>query len=146
MMRALPAESRIAIEGLLSEFAWNADRGLGDALGGLFLEHGRLTVNDVVLSGAEEIARDCETRFTRPGRKTRHVWSNWRLERIDEVGVHGTLVQLTIESCAMTGGTQCRVNDIDDIYRQDDARQWRFVSRRIVREISFDTSRADQGE
>ena len=125
------------IERLLSDFAWHADRGDGASLAELFLPDAVLIVGGQRLEGRAEIAEDCRRRALTPGRKTRHVWSNLRLDTESDGTVSGTAVQLTFEQAASVG-TQMRINDLTDRYQRDGAGTWRFLSRIIERQMALE--------
>jgi hypothetical protein len=122
---------------LLSDFAWHADRGDGAALGALFLPTGALLVGGQELVGPEEIAADCYRRFQNPQRKTRHMWSNLRLDQVDTDAATATAVQLTFEQAALDQPTQLRVNDVFDTFAKDPAGRWRFARRVVQREMAL---------
>ena len=126
-----------AIEQLLSEFAWRADRGDGESMANLFVPDGTLHVAGRQLAGRDEIARDCEQRHAEPGRKTRHVWSNLRIQTESADSAHTTAVQITFEQRGTTGTVQTRVNDLFDTLRRVGSGLWLIEHREIRREIAF---------
>ncbi|MES2958280.1 MAG: nuclear transport factor 2 family protein [Pseudomonadota bacterium] len=130
-------DDKSAIERLLSEFAWTADRGLGVEMAGLFLPHGTLTVNAQTLHGRQAIAADCQRRFETPGRKTRHVWANLRLHAADGGGYAGAAIQLTFESTGEGQPVKLRVNDVSDRFERDEQGAWRFGTRVIARQMAM---------
>lgn len=126
-----------AIEKLLSDFAWYADRGDGESMAQLFVPDGVLHVGGQQLAGREAIARDCERRHAEPGRKTRHVWSNLRIEGEDADSASTSAVQITFELRAPDGSVQTRVNDLFDTLRRMGSGTWLIENRVIQREIAF---------
>jgi len=126
-----------AIEQLLSNFAWFADRGDGARLSALFLPEGTLTVGGIELHGREEISVDCCRRVVN-GRKTRHVWSNLRVDRSETNEISTTAVQMTFEQRDPEKPTQLRVNDLFDCFRRDADGSWRFARRVIKREMALE--------
>jgi hypothetical protein len=129
---------RAAIEQLLSDFAWYADRGEGVSLAGLFMPDGILVVGGQELHGRERIADDCYRRGIGSTRKTRHVWSNLRIARAEAHTLETTAIQLTIEQTDPSlPEAQVRVNDLFDTLRQDPQGAWRFVRRIISREMTL---------
>jgi uncharacterized protein (TIGR02246 family) len=129
---------RAAIEQLLSEFAWYADRGEGVSLAELFLPDGILVVGGQELHGRERIADDCHRRGIGSARKTRHVWSNLRIARPSAHVLETTAIQLTIEQTDPSlPEAQVRVNDLFDTLRQDAQGDWRFARRIISREMAL---------
>jgi uncharacterized protein (TIGR02246 family) len=129
---------RAAIEQLLSDFAWYADRGEGASLAGLFLPDGVLVVGGQELHGRDRIADDCHRRGIGSTRKTRHVWSNLRIIRSANDTLETTAIQLTIEQTKPSlPEAQVRVNDLFDTLRQDPQGAWRFARRIISREMAL---------
>jgi ketosteroid isomerase-like protein len=126
----------LAIERLLTDFAWFADRGDGAALGDLFLAEAILTVGGRDLRGPAQIAEDCRRRFTDPHRKTRHLWTNLRVERGGNESVATSALQLTFEQSTPGLPVQLRVNDLHDEFRRDTGGRWRFARRRIERAMA----------
>lgn len=127
----------LAIERLLTDFASFADRGDGAALGDLFLEEAVLTVGGRDLHGPDQIADDCRRRFTDPHRKTRHLWTNLRVERADDALIAATASQLTFEQSTPGLPVQLRINDLHDEFRKDTGGRWRFARRRIERAMAL---------
>jgi hypothetical protein len=125
------------IERLLSDFAWHADRGDGASLAQLFLPDAVLVVGGARLAGRAEIAEDCRRRALAPGRKTRHVWSNLRLDPQTDGTVSATAIQLTFEQTD-AAATRVRINDLTDRYQRDAAGTWRFMSRIIERQMALE--------
>lgn len=128
---------RQSIEQLLSQFAWHADRGEGEALGALFLPEGVLEVGGNTLHGPAQIAADNQRRFTDPHRKTRHLWTNLRFERLEPQLIVTTALQLTFEQSTPGLPAQLRVNDLFDEFRRNTGDQWRFARRRIARAMGL---------
>lgn len=133
----MPDANLAAIQRLLSDFAWAADRGLGTEMAELFLPNGTLTVNGQELRGRQEIADDCRQRFETPNRKTRHVWSNLRVEPVADGLCSGTVVQLTFESTGFAQPAKLRVNDVLDLFERDPQGIWQFRSRLIERQMAM---------
>ncbi|SMG26701.1 nuclear transport factor 2 family protein [Paraburkholderia susongensis] len=128
-------EDILAIERLLSDFAWYADRGDGESLSRLFAPDGVLHVGGQQLAGRDAIARDCEQRHAQPGRKTRHLWSNLRIEAEDAHGARTTAVQMTVEQ--RDAKTETRINDLFDTLCRMQSGAWLITTRVISREIAF---------
>jgi len=126
----------LEVQNLLTGFAWHADRADGNGLAALFLPDGILTVGGVDLRGHEEIAADCYRRFEAGPRKTRHVWSNLRVEKISKEEVVTVAVQMTFEQTAPEQPTHLRLNDIFDTFRRDVDGSLRFARRLIKREMA----------
>ena len=125
------------IERLLSDFAWLADCGDGTSLAQLFLPDAFLVVGGVRLVGRAEIAEDCRRRALDLQRKTRHVWSNLRVDKEVDGAIVGKSVQLTFEQTG-ANGTKLRISDIFDQYQVDFFGTWRFKSRIIERQMALE--------
>jgi len=126
-----------AIERLLSDFAWHADRGEGTSLSQLFVPNGLLRVSGIELKGRLEIADDCHRRFEKPNRKTRHLWSNLRIDRIDGDAAASFAIQVTLEQSGPEEPTQVRVNDLVDEFQKDADGNWKIAKRIIDRKMAF---------
>lgn len=127
----------LAIQRLLSDFTWHADAGDAERLSRLFVEDAVFLVGGKELRGRAQISEDCKQRFLVAGRKSRHVWSNLR---VDPVGTHearSTVVQLTFEQTAASDKTELRVNDIADELRKDADGNWRFARRTVSRQMAL---------
>ncbi|SFP45720.1 nuclear transport factor 2 family protein [Variovorax sp. 770b2] len=133
----LPATDQAAIERLLTDFAWHADHGDASALGELFAPEGTLRVGGLDLSGRQAITDDCLRRAAQPGRRTRHVWSNLRIERALPSHIVATAVQVTYEQLGEGQAMQVRVNDMADTFVKDSDGRWLFASRRVERALAF---------
>jgi hypothetical protein len=127
-----------ALEGLLTDFAWHADRGEGDALGALFLPDAVLVVGGQEHRGRGPIAADCHRRASDPTRKVRHVWSNLRVVAEDGGQVRTSAIQLTFEQSSKQAGTQLRVNDLNDRFARGADGKWQFAERTIARAMALE--------
>ena len=125
-----------AIQRLMSDFAWCADRGDGASLAELFLPEGILWVGGQEHKGRVQIADDCHRRSL-PQRKTRHVWSNLRVDPQDDGTYVATAIQLTFEQTGPDNASQMRVNDVFDRFKRDPQGAWRFMTRTIDRQMSI---------
>ena len=123
----------LAIQRLLSDFAWQADHGDAHQLALLFLHDGVLRLNGTVMEGQAQIEADCGKRFATPGRKTRHVWSNLRVQADGPGEVSATNVQMTFEQGGAEQSVQARVSDVVDLLSKGDDGRWRFRERTIGR-------------
>ena len=126
------------LEGLLSDFAWHADRGEGDALAALFLPDAVLVVGGQEHRGREQIAADCYRRASDPTRKVRHVWSNLRVVAEEGGRFRTAAVQLTFEQSSKQAGTQLRINDMHDEFARGPAGRWQFAARTIARAMALE--------
>jgi ketosteroid isomerase-like protein len=128
---------QLMIERLLSDFAWFADRGDGTALSELFIPDGVLMVSGNELRGRVQIAEDCIRRFLNPNRKTRHFWSNLRIDRMDGDTAASFSIQLTFEQSGAGQPTQLRVNDLVDEFQRDSSGSWKIARRVIDRKMAL---------
>lgn len=126
----------LEVQNLLTQFAWHADRGDGGGLASLFLPDAVLTVGGIDLHGRDQIAADCYRRFENGPRKTRHIWSNLRFEKISQDEVVTAAVQMTFEQTLPERPTQLRLNDIFDTFGRDSDGALRFARRLIKREMA----------
>lgn len=126
-----------SIERLFSDFAWFADRSDAEGLANLFLPDGVLSVRGQESSGSDNIAADCRKRFAAADRKTRHMWSNLRVEMPSADTARTTAVQLTFETSDDDTPARLRVNDVVDELRKAASGEWRFVSRHIRCEMAL---------
>jgi uncharacterized protein (TIGR02246 family) len=128
---------RSMIERLLSDFAWFADRGDGTSMSQLFIPDGVLLVSGNELRGRAQIAEDCVRRSLIPNRKTRHVWSNLRIDRMDDNTAASFAIQLTFEQTGAGQPTQVRVNDLLDEFQKDSSGSWKIARRVIDRQMAL---------
>lgn len=131
------ASDLASIERLLSDFAWYVDRGDGPGLAQLFVTEGVLHVGGHEFKGRLSIADDCATRARIPSRKTRHLWSNLRVEHHDEVSASLSAVQLTFEQRGEEVPAELRISDLHDDVCKDSDGIWRFRRRSIQRQMSL---------
>ena len=103
----------------------------------LFLADGVLTINGQVFAGPASIAADCRKRFETPERKTRHSWSNLRVDQHDDGTCTSTAVQVTFETMAAGQPATLRVSDVTDTFRKNPQGHWRFASRMIERQMAL---------
>jgi ketosteroid isomerase-like protein len=128
---------QLMIERLLSDFAWFADRGDATALSELFIPDGVLLVSGNALRGRVQIAEDCIRRFLDPNRRTRHFWSNLRIDRMDGDTAASFAIQLTFEQSGAGQPTQLRVNDLVDEFQRDSSGSWKIARRVIERKMAL---------
>ncbi|MGF6998790.1 nuclear transport factor 2 family protein [Paraburkholderia sp. GAS32] len=126
-----------SIERLFSDFAWFADRCDSEALANLFVPSGVLSVGGRESAGSDNIAADCRERFAVSDRKTRHMWSNLRVEMPTADTARTTAIQLTFETSSDDTPARLRVNDVIDELRKGASGEWRFVSRHIRCEMAL---------
>lgn len=128
----------IGIERLLSDFGWYADRADGDSLAQLFLPEAVLIVSGLTLVGHKAIADDCRRRQALdPQRKTRHLWSNLRVQSESDGAAEGVAIQVTYEQSG-DATTKMRISDLIDQYQRDATGVWRFRNRTIARQMALE--------
>jgi hypothetical protein len=125
------------VEGLYTAFGMFADRGDGAALSELFVSDGMLEMGNNEVHGRQNIAEFVNARCADPSRKTRHTWSNLRLEQEEGSTFHTTAIQMTFEQNGADKAPQVRVSDLVDTLQRYPDGTWRFVSRRIHRQFTF---------
>jgi ketosteroid isomerase-like protein len=128
---------RLTIERLLTDFAWFADRGDGESLSRLFTTDAALFVSGLELKGREQISADCHRRASNPDRRTRHIWSNLRIDQIGAEVATSFAIQITLEQTGAGQPTQVRINDLIDEFRRDEAGAWKISRRVIDRKMAF---------
>jgi SnoaL-like domain len=132
-----------AVMALLSDYCGHADgRNLG-ALCELFEPLGQLTVGDTAHRGHAAIAACLAARLG-ADRRTRHLWSNLRVDRTGSDLLRCTSTQITFEEPAHGGTSTIRVSDVTDVLRRDGAGPWRFHERTLRRVFSMDAARTEQ--
>ncbi|WP_263264105.1 nuclear transport factor 2 family protein [Pseudomonas sp. RIT-PI-S] len=124
-----------AIEALFSEFAWCADRGLGEKMAALFAEDGVLAIGELEFQGHGRIGLVCQQR-AQPPRYTRHTWSGLRVAEDAGDWVRTTAIQTTFERSDTNSSPLVRVSDLFDQLIKTEAGIWRFVRREISRQLS----------
>lgn len=137
MNDAVTRDELQSIERLLSDFAWFADHCDAEGLARLFVPDGVLSVSGRESSGSDNIAADCRKRFAVADRKTRHMWSNLRVEMPSANTAITTAIQLTFETSGDDTPARLRVNDVVDELRKAASGEWRFVSRHIRCEMAL---------
>jgi 3-phenylpropionate/cinnamic acid dioxygenase small subunit len=128
----LPIEDRLAIQALVTEYAWLLDHRCWDDVP-------TLMTDDVVLKirGREIVGRDgvldwAEARAQKKSRRTQHQMTLLRLEPVDADLVKGTAA--LVLHVAKTGGSDTYVDLVgeyqDEYVRTPDG--WRFRRRTLV--------------
>jgi hypothetical protein len=102
------------VERLYTAFGTFADRGDGAALSELFVSDGMLEMGNNELRGRQNIAEFVNARCADPNRKTRHTWSNLRLEQEEGSTFHTAAIQMTFEQNGANNAPQLRVSDLVD--------------------------------
>jgi hypothetical protein len=92
MNKPLEAEIRLTLEHLVVEHAWLIDHGAADRLPELYTEDGRMFGVGPDKIGREAIAAWAKQRAAMTDRRSRHVQTNIRLERVADDVIHGTAI------------------------------------------------------
>lgn len=127
-------EDRLAVQDLLTEFAWRVDHGAADRVADLFTEDAVIETPMFKLDGRAAIAKQFGERAKDTSRVSRHIWTNLRLTRQDD----GSLLAQSGAQTYMANGdaplapADRVVGDSIDVVVKDADGVWRFASRRLV--------------
>jgi len=127
-------EDRIAIESLVTEYAWLLDRRRFDELPRLFTEDAVLHIRGRKIEGHAGLVEWAKYRAQKGSRRTQHQMTLLRLEPVSENEVHGTAA--LVLHVAKSGGSGDTYVDLVGEYRDEFVRGdggWRFHRRRLVR-------------
>jgi 3-phenylpropionate/cinnamic acid dioxygenase small subunit len=131
-VQVISVEDRIAIESLVTEYAWLLDHREFDAVVGLCTEDAELKIRGQAIVGAEGLQRWVDQRATNQGRRSQHQMSLLRLTPVDEDTVEGTAA--LVLHVAKSGGSGTYVDLVgeyqDEYVRTSDG--WRFRRRVLV--------------
>lgn len=127
---ALPADTRAAIEALLTEFYWRLDHPDDGTVADLFIAEGTIVTPRFELAGRDAIA----TWFAaRPRRTSRHSWSNLRLSATEGgVDVDAYLTTAAAPLAAGAGGADIMISETRDRVVATGNARWLFASRRLT--------------
>ncbi|MBV7486845.1 nuclear transport factor 2 family protein [Bordetella sp. BOR01] len=131
----IDVSTRVQLEALNAEFAWLIDRGDSSLVAELFTEDGVYERSTGQASrGRAELRLAYAGRAAAGPRTSRHIYTNFRFEAMDERRVRGSCI-LTL--FAENGepplpAEPLLVADYDDEYLLDKDGQWRFLSRRVT--------------
>jgi hypothetical protein len=124
----VPADVRIAIEDLLTEFAFRIDNGLGASIDELFVEDGTITTPAFVLADRAAIRAQFTRRAHDTSRRSRHYWSNLRIARQGEL-IRATTNVLTVIKLAGSPPTIMIGSSSDTFAPRGDG--WAFKDRSL---------------
>jgi ketosteroid isomerase-like protein len=128
----IPIEDRLAIERLVTEYAWLLDHRRWDDVAGLCTEDAVLFIRGREIVGRKGLAEWAEYRAQKKSRRTQHQMTLLRLEPVDPDVVTGTAA--LVLHVAKTGGSGTYVDLVgeyqDEYTRTPDG--WRFRRRRLV--------------
>lgn len=132
-MDELSVEDRIAIESLVTEYAWLLDHRRFDEIHRLFTDDAVLHIRSREIVGREGLAEWAEYRATRGSRRTQHQMTLLRLEPVSEDHVRGTAALVLHVAKSGGGGTYVDlVGEYQDEYVRT-ADGWRFSGRRLIK-------------
>jgi ketosteroid isomerase-like protein len=128
----VPIEDRVAIEALVTEYAWLLDHQRWQDVADLCTDDAVLFIRGREISGRKGLAEWAERRAERANRHTQHQMTLLRLYPAAPGEVHGTAALVLHVAKTGGGGTYVDlVGEYEDEYvRTDDG--WRFKSRRLV--------------
>jgi len=133
MTADLPIEDRLAIEALVTEYAWLLDHRRWHEVAGLCTDDAVLRIRGREIAGQEGLAVWAEHRATNHARRTQHQMTLLRLGTTDDPDrVTGTAALVLHVAKAGHGGTYV---DLVGEYRDEYVRTpegWRFRRRHLV--------------
>lgn len=128
----LPMDDRLAIESLVTEYAWLLDHRRWDDVAGLCTDDAVLKIRGREIVGQEGLAQWAEYRAQKQSRRTQHQMTLLRLDPVEPDVVRGTAA--LVLHVAKTGGTGTYVDlvgEYQDEYVRTEGR-WRFRRRTLV--------------
>jgi len=131
-MPDLPIEDRLAIEALVTEYAWLLDHRRWHGVADLCTDDAVLTIRGREIRGQPGLAAWAEHRATNKARRTQHQMTLLRLEACSPDRVTGTAALVLHVAKAGHGGTYI---DLVGEYRDEYVRTpagWRFRRRHLV--------------
>jgi hypothetical protein len=132
MADAVGIEDRIAIEALVTEYAWLLDHQRWQDVATLCTDDAVLFIRGREIVGAEGLADWADRRAERANRRTQHQMTLLRLARVSEDEIHGTAALVLHVGKTGGGGTYVDlIGEYEDEYvRVGEA--WKFKRRRLV--------------
>jgi 3-phenylpropionate/cinnamic acid dioxygenase small subunit len=128
----VPLGDRLAIEALVTEYAWLLDHRRWDDVAGLCTGDAVLKIRGREIVGQDGLAQWAEYRAQKQSRRTQHQMTLMRLEPIEPDLVNGTAA--LVLHVAKTGGSGTYVDLVGE-YRDEYVRTgagWRFRRRTLV--------------
>jgi 3-phenylpropionate/cinnamic acid dioxygenase small subunit len=125
-------DDRLAIESLVTEYAWLLDHRRWDDVAGLCTDDAVLKIRGREIVGQEGLAQWAEYRAQKQSRRTQHQMTLLRLDPVEPDVVRGTAA--LVLHVAKTGGTGTYVDlvgEYQDEYVRTEGR-WRFRRRTLV--------------
>jgi 3-phenylpropionate/cinnamic acid dioxygenase small subunit len=129
----LRVEDRLAIEALVTEYAWLLDHRRWDEVQTLFTGDAVLFIRGREIVGTDGLATWAEARAAKESRRTQHQMTLVRLEPVSRDQVKGTAALVLHVAKSGGGGTYVDlVGEYEDEYVRTSA-GWRFRRRRLVK-------------
>ena len=128
----LSTADRLAIEALVTEYAWLLDHRRWDDVAGLCTDDAVLKIRGREIVGQDGLAQWAEYRAQKQSRRTQHQMTLLRLEPVEPDLVRGTAA--LVLHVAKTGGSGPYVDLVGE-YQDEYARTdggWRFRRRTLV--------------
>jgi 3-phenylpropionate/cinnamic acid dioxygenase small subunit len=132
MPESIPIEDRLAIEQLVTEYAWMLDHQRWHDVSELCTDDAVLHIRGREIVGHTGLAEWAERRAERPNRRTQHQMTLLRLYPVSANEVHGTAALVLHVAKTGGGGTYVDlVGEYEDEYLRTPG-GWRFKRRRLV--------------
>ncbi len=125
-------DDRLAIEQLVTEYAWLLDHRRWDDVAKLFADDAVLFIRGREIVGKEGLAEWAEYRAQKKSRRTQHQMTLLRLDQVEPDLITGTAA--LVLHVAKTGGSGTYVDLVGE-YEDEYTRTpegWRFRRRRLV--------------
>ncbi len=131
-MNDIPIEDRLAIEALVTEYAWLLDHRRWDDVAGLCTDDAVLLIRGREIVGKQGLADWAEYRAQKKSRRTQHQMTLLRLEPVDtELVLGSTALVLHVAKTGSAGTYVDLVGEYQDEYART-PEGWRFRRRRLV--------------
>jgi 3-phenylpropionate/cinnamic acid dioxygenase small subunit len=131
-MAPVSPEDRLAIEALVTEYAWILDHRHWDEVPGLCTDDVELEIRRRKIVGKDGVAQWAEARATKGRRRTQHQMTLLRLEQIEPDVVKGTAaLVLHVAKSGGPGSYVDLVGEYEDEYVRT-ADGWKFRRRKLV--------------
>ncbi len=132
MRQHIAIEDRLAIEALVTEYAYLLDHRLWDDVAGLCTDDAVLFIRGREIVGQQGLAEWAEYRAQKKSRRTQHQMTLLRLEPVEPDLIRGTAaLVLHVAKTGSSGTYVDLVGEYQDEYART-AEGWRFRRRRLV--------------
>jgi len=131
-VRDLSIEARVAIEALVTEYAWLLDHRRWDDVAGLMTDDVVLKIRGKEIVGQAGMVEWADYRRQKESRRTQHQMTLLRIEPVDDDTIKGTAA--LVLHVAKTGGSDTYVDLVGE-YQDEYVRTaggWRFRRRTLV--------------